>query len=155
RFIVYGAGAIGGVVGGRLHEHGHDVLLIARGEHADAIARDGLRLMSADASVVLPIPVVDHPSKIAFRPDDVVLLCMKSQDTRAALDALAASMPRETPVACAQNGVANERAALRRFARVQGVVVMCPAGHLEPGVVEANSTPITGLLDVGRVPNGT
>ena len=44
RFVVYGAGAIGGVVGGRLAQHGHDVVLIARGDHHDAIRDDGLRL---------------------------------------------------------------------------------------------------------------
>ena len=76
---------------------------------------------------------------------------MKSQDTVAALEALGSA---DVPVACLQNGVANERAALRRFERVYGVVVMCPAGHLEPGVVSAVSAPITGLLDIGRYPSG-
>ena len=37
RFIIYGAGAIGGVIGGRLAEHGHDVALIVRGAHYEAI----------------------------------------------------------------------------------------------------------------------
>ena len=32
--IVYGAGAVGGVVGGRMFQHGHDVVLVARGAHA-------------------------------------------------------------------------------------------------------------------------
>jgi 2-dehydropantoate 2-reductase len=32
---------------------------------------------------------------------------------------------------------------------------MCPAVHLEPGVVESNATPLTGILDVGRFPRGT
>src|SRR5262249_6402941 len=51
-------------------------------------------------------------------------------------------------------GVANERAALRIFANVYGMCVMCPTGHLEPGVVEAYSSPTTGLLDVGQYPTG-
>jgi 2-dehydropantoate 2-reductase len=42
RFVVYGAGAIGGVVGGRLFEHGHDVTLIARGEHLRVVRSVGL-----------------------------------------------------------------------------------------------------------------
>jgi 2-dehydropantoate 2-reductase len=155
RFIVYGAGAIGGVVGGRLFEHGHEVVLIARGDHARVIAADGLRIVSADDSVVLETPVVEHPSALEARADDIVLLSMKSQDTRGALDALVATWPRSTPIVCVQNGVENERAALRRFAHVYGACVMCPAGHLEPGVVQAHSTPISGLLDVGRYPHGT
>ncbi len=64
-------------------------------------------------------------------------------------------MRRPTSQSCArENGVENERAALRFFANVHGMCVMCPTGHLEPGVVEAYSSPVTGLLDVGRYPNG-
>jgi 2-dehydropantoate 2-reductase len=155
RIIVYGAGAIGGVIGGRLFAHGHDVVLVARGAHGDAIAADGLRIVSADDDVVVPVPVVDHPSKLDFADGDIVMLCMKSQDTRGAVDALAAGAPRSIPVVCMQNGVANEPTALRRFANVYGGCVMCPTGHLEPGVVEAHSTPIAGLLDVGRYPSGS
>ena len=55
---------------------------------------------------------------------------------------------------CAQNGVANERVALRSFANVYAMCVMCPTGHLEPGVVEAYSSPVSGLLDLGRYPSG-
>jgi 2-dehydropantoate 2-reductase len=58
-------------------------------------------------------------------------------------------------VACLQNGVENERIALRLFAHVYGVCVVLPADHLEPGVVQSFSAPIPGLLDVGRYPSGT
>ena len=44
RLVVYGAGAVGGVVGGRLFQHGHDVVLVARGEHQRAIAARGLTI---------------------------------------------------------------------------------------------------------------
>ena len=54
-----------------------------------------------------------------------------------------------------QNGVANERAALRFFASVYGVCVVCPALHLEPGSVEAYAEGTTGMFDIGRFPNGT
>ena len=79
---------------------------------------------------------------------------MKTQDTEAALDRLAGSAHRPGAVACAQNGVENERLALRRFADVHAVCVMCPATHLEPGVVQASSAPVSGILDVGRYPSG-
>jgi 2-dehydropantoate 2-reductase len=58
-------------------------------------------------------------------------------------------------VLCAQNGVASERIALRRFRHVYGVCVWMPATHLEPGVVEASGAPKTGLLHLGRYPSGT
>ena len=151
---MYGAGAVGGVVGGRLAQHGHDVVLIARGEHGAAIARDGLRLESPAGSVTLPVPAVDGPEGVDWSGDEPVLLAMKSQHTDAALRRLADAAPPSVGVVCLQNGVANERAALRRFAGVYGVCVMCPAGHLEPGTVVAYSAPTTALLDVGRYPAG-
>jgi 2-dehydropantoate 2-reductase len=152
--IVYGAGAVGGVVGARLAEHGHEVIMIARGHNREAIAADGLRVDSPDGTIVVRTPVVGSPDKIKWRPDDVILLAMKSQDTQAALRQLAAVAPASAAVACLQNGVANERATLRLFENVYGICVMCPATHLEPGVVVAHSTPITALLDIGRYPHG-
>lgn len=154
RFVVHGAGAIGGTIGGRLHEHGHDVVLVARGAHAAAIADRGLEVRAPEGTAVLDVPVVTDPSQLTFGEDDVVLLAVKSQDTLGALDQLARAAPPSTTVICAQNGVANERSALRRFERVQAMVVMCPAAHLEPGVVEVYSAPVAGLLDLGRYPAG-
>ena len=155
RYVVFGAGAVGGAIGGRLFEHGHEVVLIARGPHLEALRARGLELRSPDAAVTLPIPAVDGPGRVDFGPDDVVLLATKSQDTAAALDALRAVSREDLPVVCAQNGVDNERMALRSFARVYGMCVMLPASHLEPGVVEVNSSPVTGILDLGRLPSGT
>ena len=103
---------------------------------------------------MLPVPVTQTPDAVDWRDDDVVLLAVKSQDTESALRQLGSSAPGSVPVACVQNGVANEQAALRRFANVYGVCVMCPASHLEPGVVVASSSPVTALLDIGRYPTG-
>jgi 2-dehydropantoate 2-reductase len=154
RFVVFGAGAVGGVVGARLHQHGHEVVLIARGEHLRAIKRSGLRVDSPDGSATLRIPAVGHPTEVEFGDGDVVMLAVKSQDTAAALGDLALAAPPGVPVACAQNGVDNERAALRLFPNVYAVHVMLPAAHLEPGVVQASSSPLTGMLDLGRYPKG-
>ena len=154
RFVMYGAGAVGGVVGARLHEHGHDVVFIARGAHYEAMRGSGLRLQSPEGLVTFPVEVVDDPRHVDFRADDVVVLGMKSQDTHDALVALSAAAPSSTPVVCMQNGVANELAALRFFSPVYGVCIVCPAVHLEPGLVEAYATGTTGLFDIGRFPNG-
>jgi 2-dehydropantoate 2-reductase len=152
RFVVYGAGAVGGVIGGRLFQAGHDVSLIARGAHGAAIRDHGLRLETPEESVTLPVPVADHPSGMAFEPGDVVILAMKTQDTAAALTALAACAPPDIVVVCAQNGVENERLALRLFERVYGVCVVTPTAHSEPGVVEVYAAPLAGSLDIGRYP---
>jgi 2-dehydropantoate 2-reductase len=154
RFVVMGAGGIGGVLGARLHLAGHDVALVARGAHRDAIAARGLRVESPDGTELLRIPVVDDPARLVPGHDDVVLLTTKSQHSVAALGALAAAGFADRPVVCVQNGVQNERAALRRFALVYGCCVMFPTTFLEPGVVQAHSAPVTGILDVGRYPVG-
>jgi 2-dehydropantoate 2-reductase len=155
RFLVVGAGAIGGVIGGRLLEAAYDVTAVARGAHLQALRERGLRLESPDGVRTLPLPVVASPAEHVWSDDDVVVLAVKSQDTEAALRALAAVAPASVLVVCAQNGVANERAALRLFPEVVGMCVMCPSAHLEPGVVQAYAAPTTGLLDVGLYPRGT
>ncbi len=155
RVIVLGAGAVGGTIGGRLHQHGHSVVLIARGANYETIHDRGLRLESPDDTVTLPVPVVDHPSKIDWTPEDVLILATKTQDTETALDALAPVAPAGLPIFCAQNGVANERIASERFANVYGVFVWCPTDYLTPGVVQVWCTPRNGILHVGRYPSGT
>lgn len=154
RLIVYGAGAIGGVVGAFLSEHGHDVVLIARGPHAEAIRTSGLVVATPSGTRTVDVPVVTHPTEARIEHGDVVLLAMKSQDTVRALADLKETAPSSTPIVCLQNGVNNERAALRRFGSVYGVCVICPATHLEAGVVECESASVPGLLDIGRHPAG-
>ncbi|MGZ4715272.1 MAG: ketopantoate reductase family protein [Acidimicrobiales bacterium] len=157
RFTIFGAGAIGGVIGGRLAQSGEDVQLVARGSHADAIGRHGLTVRSPEGDVTLQIPVVDSSAGIDgldLRADDVVIIAVKSDATIGVIDALTRVAPPSTHIVCAQNGVENERVALRAFAHVQGMCVMMPAEHLEPGVVVAYSSPVPGLLDVGRFPGG-
>jgi 2-dehydropantoate 2-reductase len=154
RFVVLGAGAVGGVVGAQLARNGHDVLLVARGPHLETIRRDGLRLDTPAGNATLRIPAVAHPGEAALDEGDVVLLAVKSQDTVGALDAVRAGGGDHLPVVCFQNGIDNERQALRRFRQVYGVCVMLPALHIEPGVVEASSWPVVGILDVGRYPAG-
>jgi 2-dehydropantoate 2-reductase len=153
RVVVFGAGAIGGVVGARLFQHGVDVTLVARRAHAEALA-SGLVLESPDESVTLPIPVVTDVSALQWTEDTVVLLAVKGQDTEEALLQLLTVAPQQTPIVCMQNGVENERRVLRRFPRTYAVCVLCPASHLAPGVVVAHSAPVTGLFDLGRYPSG-
>jgi 2-dehydropantoate 2-reductase len=163
RYVIVGAGAVGGTIGGRLAEHGHEVVLVARGRHADVLASDGLTLVVPEGTLILRLPVVRSARELRTTPDDVLVLATKTQDSQDALVDLAGlPVPGATatagtllPVVCAQNGVENERLALRRFARVYGVCVMLPAAHLEPGVVHAQGSPYSGLLDIGRYPGGT
>ena len=81
RIVIYGAGAIGGVLGARLFEHGQDVVLIARGAHYEALRDHGLRIETPVDHAVFAVPVVDSPASLAWRDDDIVVLAMKTQDT--------------------------------------------------------------------------
>jgi 2-dehydropantoate 2-reductase len=154
RFIIYGAGAIGGTIGGRLHQAGHDVVLICRGEHLRAIRANGLLLRTPEGDVRLPIPAVGSPREIGFRADDAVILTMKTQDTEPALRELERAAGTDIPVICAQNGIENERLALRRFANVYAMLVALPATFLVPGEVTAWAAPLSGALHAGRYPSG-
>lgn len=157
RYIIYGAGGVGCIIGGKLHMNGSEVVLIGRGAHLEAIQRAGLKLQhpNPDATETLAIRAVGHPREIGFRRDDVVLLTMKSQDTAAALDDLRLAAGDEIPVICAQNGVENERLALRRFRNVYGMLVIMPANYTQPGIVDTTAWPTSGTLDFGRYPEGT
>ena len=162
RYIVIGAGAIGGTIGGRLFESGHEVVLVARGPHLDALRAHGLRLATPDGTSTLRIPAIGGPGELELRDGDVLLMTVKTQDAEAVLAEWAWQPVRggtvaaqSLPVVCAQNGVASERFALRRFRQVYGMCVWLPATHLEPGTVEAQGAPLAGLLHIGRYPSGT
>src|ERR1700719_430332 len=85
RFVIFGAGAIGSGMGGHLHRTGHDALLVGRPAHVERIRQYGLRLITADQTYTLPVPAVSRAEDIGFADGDVVLLCVKSQDTDRAL----------------------------------------------------------------------
>ena len=154
RYVIYGAGAIGGTMAARLHTTGQDVLLIARGANLAALQRDGLHFQTPDGDECLEIPALATPREAKISADDVVLLAMKTQDTAPALLELRDHADPATAVVCAQNGVENERLALRYFAGVYGMCVYLPAQHLEPGVVQAFAAPTPGVLDLGCAPDG-
>jgi 2-dehydropantoate 2-reductase len=154
RYVVLGAGGVGSALGGLLQAAGARVVLIARGPQLEALRTRGLSIRTPSRAVDLAVDAAPDPRAVRFEPGDVVLLCTKSQHSAAALDDLAASAPRGTPVVCAQNGVANEPLAAARFDRVYGLVVFAPIGFTRPGRVTLHSEPVLGGLDLGRHPEG-
>jgi 2-dehydropantoate 2-reductase len=64
KLLVYGAGVLGSLFAVRMHEAGHDVALLARGERLAALRRDGVQLAEGDGPVVrrVPVPVVERPA---------------------------------------------------------------------------------------------
>lgn len=161
RYVVIGAGAIGGCVGGRLFAGGRAVVLLARGPQYQALCTCGLRLELPGQALELDIPVVDRPEALDLHPEDVLLLAVKTQDAGAAIEALAehpvaggGTAAQRLPIVCLQNGVASERMALRHFRRVYAGYVWLPACYLQPGVIEVCCAPLSGVLLIGRFPGG-
>lgn len=162
--MVVGAGAIGGAIGGLLHRAGHDVVLVARGEHGRTMAERGLLLKRPDEEFVIDVTVALDIAEVELTADDVLILATKSQHTAGLVEQIApmpvTGAPDGTtagdvlPIVCAQNGVANETVALRRFARVYGLLVQQPTTFLEPGIVAAHGLPQPGILPIGRFPHG-
>jgi 2-dehydropantoate 2-reductase len=161
RYIIIGAGAVGGTIGARLQQSGHEVVFTARGQHHAALRDHGLTFATPDHTTTMAVHAISGPGELSLRADDALILTVKTQDAAAALDAWAwQPVPggiagQELPVFCALNGVASERIALRRFRRVYGVCVWLPGTHLEPGVIESQGAPMSGLLPLGRYPAGT
>ncbi len=155
RYVVYGAGAVGGVIGASLARAGREVTLVARGAHLAAIRSGGLVLDAGDGRHRIDAPATDTAAEVGWTDDTVVLLAVKSHQAAVALDDLREHAPAGTAIVCATNGVATETAALRLFARTYAVCVMLPSTHLEPGVVVASCHPTPAILDIGRIPGGT
>ena len=153
RYIIYGAGGIGSIMGGHLARTGHDVILIGRPGHVSVINNNGLRLITPTGTHVLRIPAVTSPSQIDFATGDVIFLCMKGQDTELALKDLK-KVAEDMPVFCFQNGVRNEEIAIRYFSGVYGIMVQVGAVYLTDGEVIARRDP-PGWYIIGRYPEGT
>ena len=154
RFIIHGVGAIGGTITVSLAAAGQEVIGIARGEQLKAINAKGLMLRTPRGTETHSFECVESPSAIAFRPDDVVLVCTKTQHMGAVIEQLAAAGLKDQAIFCFQNGVANERSALRHFANVHGVSVILPADYVTPGEIVAFGSPHPGYFYLGGYPHG-
>jgi 2-dehydropantoate 2-reductase len=145
RFLILGAGGIGGYYGARLLAAGHRVQFVARGPHLEAIRRRGLALSHPDFQFSGP---VDGCSAEELRRDhraddfDLAILTVKSGATRPLLGTLEAWLQpsRQVPFLSLQNGVDNEpaiEAVLGRPRTLGGLAVRIGGHVVAPGRVEA------------------
>ena len=106
KFCVFGAGAVGGFVGGRIARLGDkdtDVSLVTRGAHLAAIRENGLTIVTPDDEFTVRVPATDNPAELGVQ--DVIFLAAKAH---ALTDAAAAMQPLIGPgtvVVSAQNGI--------------------------------------------------
>ncbi|MCF0086753.1 MULTISPECIES: ketopantoate reductase family protein [Streptomyces] len=87
KLLVYGAGVCGSLFAVRMHEAGHEVSLLARGERLAALRRHGVRLAEEDSPVVrrVPVPVVEHPEG----EYDLITVLVRAHQVDAVLESLA------------------------------------------------------------------
>ena len=105
KIAVMGAGAVGCYYGARLHQAGHEVVLVGRPALVEAVRQRGLRLQSKDFDGFLPLAASDSPE--AIRGAGLVLFCVKSGDTETAGAAMKPWLDGGATVLCLQNGVGN------------------------------------------------
>ena len=103
KFLILGAGAIGGYVGGRLTEAGRDVTFLVREARRDQLERDGLRIESVYGDFAGPVKTV---TRDALAPGyDLILLTCKAYDLDNAIDAIAPAVGPGTMVFPILNGL--------------------------------------------------
>lgn len=115
--LIFGAGAVGGYLGAKLIQAGHQVTLIARGAAAEAIAINGLTVIEGAEQIVTQPKTVESLRQ-AMGEDaqyDQILVCMKAYDAQAALDELVAFSPSSPQVMTFQNGVGIEELFVAEF----------------------------------------
>jgi 2-dehydropantoate 2-reductase len=103
KICVYGAGAIGGYLAAELALAGHDVCVIARGPHLEAIRSAGIRLIVGGQEKVARVPASDRPED--FGPQDTVLCSLKAHQAWNECERFAPLLGPETSVVTAMNGV--------------------------------------------------
>lgn len=86
KLLVYGAGVLGSLFAARMHEAGHDVSLLARGERLTALRRHGVQLAEEDSPAVhrIPVPVVEHPDGTY----DLITVFVRTHQVDAVLESL-------------------------------------------------------------------
>jgi len=154
---VMGAGAVGCYFGGMLARAGHEVTLIARPQHVDAVTREGLRMETRNFDERVRLQASSDPA--AVQGARLVLFCVKSGDTETAGRQIEPHVSTDTVVLCLQNGVDNAerlRAVLPQ-AEVAAAVVyvgteMAGPGHVKHhGRGELVIDPVRRLPDLAKV----
>ncbi len=101
--LILGAGAIGGYVGGRLHQTGADVTFLVRPARREAIQRDGLVIKSTKGDVTQKVKTVLGAGEGG--PYDIVMLTPKAYDLDSAIEAVAPAIGAGTTVVPLLNGM--------------------------------------------------
>jgi 2-dehydropantoate 2-reductase len=129
-----GAGGVGCYYGAMLARAGHNVTLIGRPQHVEAVQRSGLRLQTNTFDEQVPIQASTAPHAVGSA--QLILFSVKSNDTEAAGQAMAPFLQRDAAIVTLQNGVDNAERLAQTLGRevipavVYVAVEMAGAGHV-------------------------
>ena len=152
-FVVFGAGAVGSTLGGILALKNHQVLLVCRKSHSQAIEeQNGLRMKSGTGDYFASLKSVEKLKSGSLGDDICILFTPKSNDTQTCVEQLSKVAPKDTPIVSFQNGVANEDIIAQAFTNTYGGVCKMTCSYLQPGHVTFRKI---GRLVVGKYPKGT
>lgn len=145
RIVIMGSGGVGGVLGLRLQQAGHDVTFVARGRHLDAMQESGLRLVAPAGSVHLPVRAVEASADVG--PVDVVIVSVKHYDLEAAAASLRPMVAPGTVVVPFLNGVEASTVLAQSLgaSAVAGGVARIGAVVAAPGLL-SQSSPFADFL---------
>jgi 2-dehydropantoate 2-reductase len=105
KICIVGAGAIGGMLGARFAQAGHDVTLILRGANLTAVQQKGLKLIEEDGNELLVKQIKATSALAEAGVQDVVILTLKAHQVAAIAAELPALMHGETRIITMQNGI--------------------------------------------------
>ena len=159
RFCIYGAGAVGGMIGGLLAQAGATVSMVARDKTLATLQRDGLTIITAGETVRIPVRASAHPEELG--PQDFVVVAVKAPALPEVASRIGPLLGPDTAVMTAMNGVpwwffANDNGSLvsRRLktidpdgaigrvipaSRVIGCAVYFSAALEGPGIIRHNA----------------
>lgn len=139
RILIAGAGAIGSIVGAMLRRAGHELTLLGRENHIDAIARDGLRISGIFGDHLMKgFDLATDPARLEG-PFDLILLAVKAYDTASMADRIKHLLAPDGLLVSMQNGVGNLEVLVERLgaSRVIGARVMLGGELRTPGHAHA------------------
>jgi 2-dehydropantoate 2-reductase len=148
-----GAGAVGSYFGGMLARGGHDVTLIARPQHVEAINRDGLHMDTKAFDEHVRLKASTDPA--AVMGAQLVLFSVKSGDTERAGEQIKPYVGNETVVLCLQNGCDNDQRLRTVLAQpeVAAAVVFVGTEMLGPGFVKHHGSGELVIDPIRNIPN--
>jgi 2-dehydropantoate 2-reductase len=154
KILVMGAGAIGAFYGAWLQRAGDEVYFCARGDHLRALKESGLEVKSVNGDFHLAVKASSDPRE--FAPYELILFCVKSQDTVSAGKQLVGCLAEGGAILTLQNGVENEARLCEIFPRdhvmggnarvgaeitAPGKLLHTVGGNAEIGELDGRKTP--------------